>query len=38
MFKCNVGACRLTSIKGLVRPPVLSKSDFLHYITEWKLP
>lgn len=38
MLKCNGDTCRLTSIKGLVKPPVLSKLDFLRYITEWKLP
>lgn len=38
MFKCNVVAWRLTSIKGLLKSPTLSKSDYLLYITEWKLP
>lgn len=38
MSKCSVGACRLTSIRRLVKPPALSKSDYLKYITQWKLP
>lgn len=38
MSKCGVGACRLTSIRRLVKPPALSKSDYLKYITQWKLP
>lgn len=34
MSKCNIDACRLTSIKGLVKPHALSKSAYLYYTVE----